>query len=100
MLALARGLMAEPKLLMLDEPSLGLAPLAVQEVFALIRALREREVAILLVEQNLRQALKIADRGYVLEGGKVILEGAADELMGHELLVSSYLGIEGQEATS
>lgn len=93
MLALARGLMADPELLMLDEPSLGLAPLAVQEVFALIRDLRRRDITILLVEQNVRQALAIADRGYVLEGGEVILEGDADELTRHELLVSSYLGI-------
>lgn len=98
MLALARGVMAGPKLLMLDEPSLGLAPLAVKEVFALIRDLRQRGITILLVEQNVRQALSVADRGYVLEGGKIILDGRARDLLEHELLVSSYLGIAGGEA--
>ena len=97
MLALARGLMARPKLLMLDEPSLGLAPIAAQEVFALIAQLRESGVTILLVEQNVRQALAIADRGYVLESGRIILEGKAAELAEHELLVSSYLGLQGGE---
>lgn len=97
MLALARGMMAGPKLLMLDEPSLGLAPVAVREVFALIRDLRERGVTVLLVEQNVRQALAIADRGYVLEGGEIILEGQAGDLLGHDLLVSAYLGIEPEE---
>ena len=94
MLALARGLMARPKLLMLDEPSLGLAPIAAQEVFALIARLRDSGVTILLVEQNVRQALAIADRGYVLEGGRIILDGKAVELAEHELLVSAYLGLQ------
>ena len=94
MLALARGLMARPKLLMLDEPSLGLAPIAAQEVFALIARLRDSDVTILLVEQNVRQALAIADRGYVLEGGRIILDGKAAELAEHELLVSAYLGLQ------
>jgi len=98
MLALARGMMAAPKLLLLDEPSLGLAPLAVQEVFSLIKNLRERGITILLVEQNVRQALAIADRGYVLESGEIILDGNAEALLGHELLVTSYLGIEREEA--
>ncbi len=98
MLALARGMMAVPELLLLDEPSLGLAPVAVREVFALIRDLRDRGVTILLVEQNVRQALGIADRGYVLESGEIILEGNAGELLEHDLLVSSYLGIEPEEA--
>ena len=93
MLALARGLMARPKLLMLDEPSLGLAPIAAQEVFALIPKLRDVGVTILLVEQNVRQALAIADRGYVLESGRIILDGGAAELAEHELLVSAYLGL-------
>ena len=94
MLALARGLMARPKLLMLDEPSLGLAPIAAQEVFALLPRLRDAGVTILLVEQNVRQALAIADRGYVLESGRIILDGNAAELAEHELLVSAYLGLQ------
>ena len=94
MLALARGLMARPKLLMLDEPSLGLAPIAAQEVFALIAKLRDAGVTILLVEQNVRQALAIADRGYVLESGRIILDGKAAELAESELLVSAYLGLQ------
>ena len=94
MLAFARGLMARPKLLMLDEPSLGLAPIAAQEVFALIARLRDSGVTILLVEQNVRQALAIADRGYVLESGRIILDGKAAALAEHELLVSAYLGLQ------
>ena len=97
MLALARGLIAAPRLLLLDEPSLGLAPLAAREVFDLIPRLRESGVTILLVEQNVRQALAVADRGYVLEGGRVTLDGDAGELLGDEFLVSSYLGIQGKE---
>ena len=97
MLALARGLIAAPRLLLLDEPSLGLAPLAAREVFDLIPRLRESGVTILLVEQNVRQALTVADRGYVLEGGRVTLHGDASELLGDELLVSSYLGIHRKE---
>ena len=97
MLALARGLIAAPRLLLLDEPSLGLAPLAAREVFDLIPRLRESGVTILLVEQNVRQALSVADRGYVLDGGRVTLDGDASELLGNELLVSSYLGIQGKE---
>ncbi|MCP4292643.1 MAG: ABC transporter ATP-binding protein [bacterium] len=94
MLALARGLMARPKLLLLDEPSLGLAPLAVQEVLKLIKSLKKQGVTILLVEQNVRQALVIADRGYILEGGRIILEDKAKQLLNHDLLVHSYLGIQ------
>jgi branched-chain amino acid transport system ATP-binding protein len=94
MLALARGLMACPKLLLLDEPSLGLAPLAVQEVFKLIKSLKEQGFTILLVEQNVRQTLLIADRGYVLENGRIVLEGKAKQLLNHKLLVHSYLGIQ------
>ena len=75
MLALARAMMARPKLLMLDEPSLGLAPIAVEEVYALIETLPDAGVTVLLVEQNVRQALAVADRGYVIESGKIILEG-------------------------
>jgi len=98
MLALARGLMARPKLLLLDEPSLGLSPIAVQEVFKLIEHLRERGCTVLLVEQNVRQALLVADRAYVVESGRVILQGTTGHLMNHELLVRSYLGIQREEA--
>lgn len=93
LLALARGLMARPKLLLLDEPALGLAPRIVQDVFKLIRYLKEQGHTILMVEQNVRQALSIADRGYVVEGGRVLLSGSANQLLNHELLVHSYLGI-------
>ena len=99
-LALARGLMAEPKLLMLDEPSLGLSPIAAQEVFALIKTLPGQDVTVLLVEQNVRQALAIADRGYVIESGRVILDGASPELMTNDLLVSSYLGVAREDLVS
>ena len=99
MLALARGLIAAPRLLLLDEPSLGLAPVAAIEVFGLISRLREGGVTILLVEQNVRQALAVADRGYVLEGGRITLEGDADRLLGDELLVTSYLGIRKRAVT-
>jgi branched-chain amino acid transport system ATP-binding protein len=93
MLALVRGLMARPRLLLLDEPSLGLAPKVVKEVFRLIRALQRRGMTILLVEQNVRQALAISDRGYVLESGRVILSGAADDLLRDDLVAQSYLGV-------
>ena len=93
MLAIGRGLMAEPKLLILDEPSLGLSPLLVEEMFTLIRRLHEDGLAMLLVEQNVVQSLEIADRAYVLENGEVTLEGPAGELMEHEGLKRSYLGM-------
>ncbi len=93
MLALARGLEAEPRLLLLDEPSLGLSPKSADEVFQLIRRLRDRGLTILLVEQNVRQTLALADRGYVLESGRVTLQGTASELMSDHRLVSNYLGV-------
>ena len=93
MLALARGLMAAPALLMMDEPSLGLSPIAAREIFRMIRQLRHQGVTILLVEQNVRQALAIADRGYVIEGGRVILSGTAPDLLADEFLVATYLGV-------
>ena len=92
MLALARGLMANPKLLVLDEPSLGLAPLAVREVLALVAAMKKRGVTILLVEQNVRQALQIADRAYVLEAGRITLEGSSQQLLADDSIISTYLG--------
>ncbi len=96
LLAIARGLMSEPAFLMLDEPSLGLAPLAAQEVFDLFVTLRRNGVTILLVEQNVRQALAIADRGYVIESGRIILEGESARLLDDEGLARAYLGIERQ----
>ena len=93
MLALARAMMARPKLLMLDEPSLGLAPIAVEEVYALIETLPDAGVTVLLVEQNVRQALAVADRGYVIESGKIIIEGKANELLNNEHLINVYMGL-------
>jgi branched-chain amino acid transport system ATP-binding protein len=92
MLALGRGLMAKPKILLLDEPSLGLAPLLVREIFRVAGELREHGTTILLVEQNARAALKLADRGYVLETGKVVLEGRSEELLADERVQEAYLG--------
>ena len=92
MLAVGRALMAQPKLLMLDEPSLGLAPLVVREIFQIIARLRSEGVSILLVEQNARAALEVADHGYVLETGEIKLHGAARELAGDPRVVETYLG--------
>jgi branched-chain amino acid transport system ATP-binding protein len=98
MLAIGRALMAKPKLLLLDEPSMGLAPLVVQEIFRVLNQLRrEQGTTILLVEQNAKAALKLADRGYVMETGKVILEGAADELMENAEVKRAYLGKDKKE---
>ncbi len=93
MLALGRALMAGPKLLMLDEPSLGLAPIVVREIFHIIASLRETGVAILLIEQNARAALQVADYGYVLETGEIVLEGAAAELAKNPRVAETYLGL-------
>jgi branched-chain amino acid transport system ATP-binding protein len=98
MLALGRALMGKPKLLLLDEPSLGLAPLIVREIFRIIRSLREAGVSILLVEQNARAALQVADYGYVLETGAVALEGAAADLMHNPRVVETYLGLAKRRA--
>jgi len=98
MLAIGRALMARPKLLLLDEPSMGLAPLIVQEIFAVIERLRKVEgTTVLLVEQNAKAALKMADRGYVLETGKVILEGPASELLENKEVQRAYLGKDKKE---
>lgn len=93
MLAVARGLMSRPKVLMLDEPSLGLAPILVKEVLETIEKICEEGVTILLVEQNAVGALKIAHYGYVLETGKIVLEGPAEDLLGNDEVRKTYLGV-------
>jgi branched-chain amino acid transport system ATP-binding protein len=97
MLALARGLMNRPKLLLLDEPTLGLAPVAVSEVFRLISKLRDQGLTILLVEQNVRQALAISDRAYVLDGGRAVMHGTGQALLNDSRLVQAYLGIKQRQ---
>jgi branched-chain amino acid transport system ATP-binding protein len=93
MVAIARSLMARPELLLLDEPSLGLAPLVVEQVFAAIQRVNEAGVSVLLAEQNAFAALGIAHRGYVLEGGRVSLQGSQSELLGDDRVRSAYLGV-------
>ena len=92
MLAIARGLMAKPKLLLLDEPSLGLAPLLVQTIFEIVGELHSEGLTILLVEQNARQALSVSSHGYVMESGKIVLEGSAKQLMADQAVIDFYLG--------
>lgn len=92
MLAVGRALMMQPTLLMMDEPSMGLAPLLVKDVFRIIAEIKERGISILLVEQNARQALAIADYAYVLERGKVVAEGTAAELSNNPAILAAYLG--------
>jgi len=92
MVAVARGLMSKPRLLLLDEPSLGLAPLIVQQVFRIITRIRDLGTTVLLVEQNARTALSVADRGYVLETGRLIIEGKPDTLWNNEEVRAAYLG--------
>ncbi len=93
MLALARGLIARPRLLLLDEPSLGLAPKLIRDIFAAIRALRQEGVSILLVEQMAAMALELADRGYVLERGRIVAEGRAADLLADAAIMKAYLGV-------
>jgi branched-chain amino acid transport system ATP-binding protein len=92
MVALARGLISKPALLLLDEPSLGLAPRMVKEVFAIVRRICDAGTSVLLVEQNVRQALTIADRGYVLERGSLVAEGSGVDLLGTDRIRQAYLG--------
>jgi branched-chain amino acid transport system ATP-binding protein len=92
MLAIARGLMSRPKLLLLDEPSLGLAPRLVQQIFEIIREINKLGTTIFLVEQNARMALRLANRGYVMETGRVILEDEAKELLNNDMVRKTYLG--------
>src|SRR5262245_10899724 len=92
MLAIGRALMARPRLLLLDEPSMGLAPIVVQEIFRTLREINRQGLTIFLVEQNVRQALKIADRGYVLETGRIVLEGSGRELLDEPRVQEAYLG--------
>src|SRR5262245_57267442 len=92
MLAVARALMAKPRLLLLDEPSMGLAPLLSQEIFRKLKELNRRGLTIFLVEQNVRQALKIADRAYVMENGKIVLSGTSAELLDNPKVIEAYLG--------
>ena len=98
MLAIGRALMAKPRLLMLDEPSLGLAPLIVKEVLQVVASLRNHGVSVLLVEQNARAALKVADRAYVLEMGAVALTGQAKDLLGDKRIIETYLGMGNKAA--
>lgn len=93
MLAIARALVMEPTLLMLDEPSLGLAPIVVEEMFEIIKNVREMGMSVLLIEQNLMAALSVAQRGYVIETGHVVLQGSAEELMHNEGVKKAYLGL-------
>ncbi len=93
MVAIGRGLMARPKILMLDEPSLGLAPVLVKSIFETIRKIADQGTTVLLVEQDVNHSLRLSDRGYVLEHGRVALEGKADELLGNPHIKEAYLGI-------
>ena len=93
MVAIGRGLMSNPKLLMLDEPSLGLAPRLVDEVLDTVRRLKEEGITILIVEQNVREALELSDRGYVLQTGRTVMEGQGKELLHSDMVRKAFLGI-------
>ena len=94
-LAIARGLMSRPKLLMLDEPSLGIMPKLVAEIFQIIRDIRKQGVTVLLVEQNVFEALEVSDRAYVLQSGRIVLEGRGSDLLSSDLVREAYLGSAG-----
>jgi branched-chain amino acid transport system ATP-binding protein len=100
MLAIARGLMSRPKLLMLDEPSLGLSPALVKEIFRIIKEINQTGTTILLVEQNARQALEVADHGFVLESGRMVMDDKCDELLKNEDVQEFYLGMRKEEGAS
>ena len=93
MLAITRGLMAQPKFLMLDEPSLGLAPLMVKEIFRIIKSLNHKGLTVFLVEQNVKQSLSLCDYGYILKNGKIVLQGTGDDLQREEMTRKAYLGL-------
>jgi branched-chain amino acid transport system ATP-binding protein len=93
MLAIGRGLMGRPKLLMLDEPSLGLSPLLVEEIFKIIKEISQGGITVLLVEQNVVQALSLANRAYVLENGRIVLEGPGKELIDNPKVQEAYLAL-------
>jgi branched-chain amino acid transport system ATP-binding protein len=93
MLAIGRGLMADPKLLLLDEPSLGLAPLLVEEVFRVVKKLKDQGRTILLVEQNVREALEVCTRGYILQTGRIVQEGSGAELLDSDIVQKAFLGL-------
>ncbi len=93
MCAVGRGLMSIPKLLMFDEPSLGLAPILVQEIFRMVQKINQEGVTVFLVEQNVKQTLTICSRAYVLENGRILLEGSGNELLNNDYIRESYLGI-------
>ena len=93
MVAMGRGLMSKPKLCLIDEPSSGLAPIVVEDVFQMIKKLRSQGISIFLIEQNVAQTLEIADRGYVIENGRILLEGRSEELMRNERIRKAYLGL-------
>jgi branched-chain amino acid transport system ATP-binding protein len=93
MVAMGRGLMSKPHLCLIDEPSSGLAPIVVEDVFQMIKQLRSHGMSVLLVEQDVRQTLEIADRGYVMENGRIVLEGPSEDLMQNESIRKAYLGL-------
>jgi branched-chain amino acid transport system ATP-binding protein len=93
MVAIGRGLMSQPRLCNIDEPSSGLAPLLVEEIFGIIKGLRDQGIALFLIEQNVQQTLEIADRAYVLENGRVILAGESNQLLQEEMIRKAYLGL-------
>ena len=92
MLAMGRALMSHPKLILMDEPSMGLSPIFVNEIFDIIQEVSKSGTTVLLVEQNAKKALSIADRAYVLETGNIVLEGSAEELMNNDAIKKAYLG--------